>query len=284
MKKFLIILGSLIFISGFLTVFFTIREHTKYKSEMTNLLEDRVIITQSTTSQASQDQESTLVDFTIEGLGEDQKVNITEGTPVISIPSLGILAPIIDGTDDYSLKLGVGKFKNSVKMGEFGNFSLAGHSSTIYNQVFNGLENIKLLDKIECYDETGKVFNYYVVDKFKTDAYNVGVTHQTQDTRLTLVTCTEGGVRRFIVVALLMSDDELYEYKANLKREQVLTAINISDNCLDMDIASYFNNKNHSSKVYRVIDFKYKEHFTINNFIFGGDRVDIRKVQRSSIN
>lgn len=251
------LLGIVLLALGFLIVIFVLKEHNTYKDEMKNLLDGRVIIKPSNENMNVESPTSTLIDTSnlsiIEGLGEDQSVEIKEGTPIISIPSLNILAPIINGTDDYSLKLGAGKFSSSVNMGEKGNFSLAGHSSTIYNQIFNGLENIKLLDKIECYNELGTSYNYYVTDKFKVEPSDTWVVNQTEDSRLTLVTCTDGGIRRFIVVAKLMSDSEFEEYKLFLKREQVLDAITIVDSNLDIDISAYLQEKNHIRKVYRSV-------------------------------
>lgn len=275
MKKYILrFLGITLLALSFLIIIFITREHTVYEDEMQNLLDNRVVITPSKNNTSTETQPDEDINDNgssiIEGLEEDQTVQVTEGTPVISIPSLSILAPIVEGTSQSSLKRGAGRFKNSANIGEKGNFSLAGHSSTIYNQIFNGLESIRLLDKIECYDKFGTVYNYYVTDKFKVEATDTWVLNSTEDTRLTLVTCTDGGTRRFIVVAKLMSDSEFTDYKLYLRREQVSKAITVVDSSLDIDILSYFNSTVHISKVYRDIIYPLGLLKDYNTFKVGG--------------
>lgn len=283
--------GVLFLCAGIVVIIITLSLHDSYKSKMDDLLKNRVVVNKNEDGNSIRDGtgdlvESTLEDFSIEGIEEDQVIGeITKGTPIISIPKLNITVPVINGTDAYSLKLGAGKFEHSVDMGEVGNFAVAGHSSTIYNCIFNNLESIKLLDVIECYNEDGVLFKYYVTDTFKVDPDNVAVTYSSTDTRMTIVTCTDNGVRRFIVSAKLMSDEELDSYKKNLRTSLVNDVIALSDKSLVLDISSYIADNISLTKIPYVINYcnsvEIKPFFT--NYILYKDKLNTNKHELDTI-
>ena len=84
---------------------------------------------------------------------ERQEV-ITEVNPgdeigIIEIKSVNLKNVIVESTDKKYLNHHVCHFENSAMPGEYGNFALAGHSSTYYyNQVFNELHKVKIGDEI----------------------------------------------------------------------------------------------------------------------------------------
>lgn len=283
-KKLLKVFGVLLISGGIVLIVFTSYTHLSYSKKMSNLLENRVIVINSETddtvdSNSSSSADSDMQDLPLEMLDEDQKVaEIKTGTPVISIPSLSITVPVIDGTSAYSLKLGTGKFEHSVNMGDTGNFAVAGHSSTIYNCIFNDLESIQLLDEIDCYDETGKEFKYYVTNMFKTNPDNIGVTFSTAEPTMTIVTCTDNGTRRFIVSAKLMSDDEFSNYKNSLKSIQISKAVELADLESDIDIITYIKSGSVISKIpYRIkyLVEDYDSFFT--NYVITKDKLNVNK-------
>lgn len=275
--------GVFIIVVGLILVVLTLIVHFSYVDKMNNLLSSRVITSDSNDDkkEKSKKNDSSLVDFTIEGLGEDQKVaDIRDGIPVICIPSLDIKVPVINGTDKDSLKLGAGKFDNSVEMGEVGNFCVAGHSSTVYNCIFNDLESIKTLDEIDCIDANGVLYKYYVTDTFKTTPDNIGVTYSSNERTMTIVTCTDGGVSRFIVVAKLMSDDELASQKRKIKKVFSDKAISISDEYSDIDILSFLRNDYSSIKIPYSIDYSCLLENTdsfFTNYILSEDKLKMNK-------
>lgn len=280
-KRFIKVLGVVIIASGIALITYTLYTHYKYSNKMNDLLENSVIYEADVTRPSEKpNSTSSTQDFAIEVMNEDQKVKkITNGTPVIRIPSLNIKVPVVDGTSSESLRLGAGKFDNSVNMGEKGNFCVAGHSSTIYNCIFNDLEKIKLLDVIECYNSKGVCFKYYVINTFKTNPENYGVTLSSNEKMMTIVTCTDNGTRRFIVSAMLMTDDELYDYKMNLKQNLVKQASSILEDSSKVDLLSYIKSKQHISKIpYRV---KYvgvedaKPFFT--NYVLSEDKLKVNE-------
>ena len=64
--------------------------------------------------------------------------------------------------------------------GDKGNFSLAGHSSYLYNEVFNDLYKVKLNDKI-IIKTVNDEFTYKITDIFETDPKDVSVLEQNMD-------------------------------------------------------------------------------------------------------
>lgn len=287
MKRLIVkFIGIICIIAGLVVVSITLYLHLDYESKMKELLNNRVILSDSQTSTSEQSMnnsvtiESDIEDFAIEELTEDQRIaEIKRGTPVIDIKSLNITVPVVNGTDKYSLKLGAGKFDHSVNMGEVGNFAVAGHSSTIYNCIFNNLESIQLLDEIDCYNEQGVLFKYYVIDKFKTTPDNIGVTFSSSQSTMTIVTCTDNGVNRFVVSAKLMSDDEISRYKRNLKQIIIERVINISDSYSNVDILSYLNSNTFFSKIpYRIKYCKVDDVDTFfSNYTVFKDKLKVKK-------
>ena len=105
------------------------------------------------------------------------------------------------------------------------------------------------------------------------------VTLSSNEKMMTIVTCTDNGTRRFIVSAMLMTDDELYDYKMNLKQNLVNQASSIMEDSSQVDLLSYIKSKHHISKIpYRV---KYvgvedtKPFFT--NYVLSEDKLKVNE-------
>lgn len=130
---------------------------------------------------------------------ENEKVELGDGIALIDIPSVDISSVIVSGTEKEQIRHYIGHFENTAMPGENGNFCIAGHSSTIYNNVFNNLKNIKLNDEIKITTSDGE-FTYLVSEIFETEPTNVGVLNQDNDLKeMTIVTCTNNGKDRLIV-------------------------------------------------------------------------------------
>lgn len=152
-----------------------------------------------------------------QGILQDQKVEIKEGISQISIPKLNILAPIVEGTDSYSLSVSAGHFKDTAKMGGRGNYCIAGHSSSIYNCIFNDIHNINILEPMYFTNSAGKTFTYYVTEKFVVEPTEIEVLKQnTSDKICTIVTCTDNGERRYIIRGKMLSKKKLEELRNSL--------------------------------------------------------------------
>ena len=135
---------------------------------------------------------------------ENQEV-ITEVNPgdeigIIEIESINLRNVIVQSTDNKYLRYHVCHFENSAMPGEYGNFALAGHSSTYYqNQVFNGLHKVEVGDMIKV-TTIDNEFTYKITETLVVESDEVEVLDQDMTKKeITLVTCTNGGKQRFIV-------------------------------------------------------------------------------------
>ena len=135
---------------------------------------------------------------------ERQEV-ITEVNPgdeigIIEIKYVNLKNVIVESTDKKYLNHHVCHFENSTMPGEYGNFALAGHSSTYYyNQVFNELHKVKIGDEI-IIKTINDEFTYTITETIVVESDEIEVLDQDMTKKeITLVTCTNGGKQRFIV-------------------------------------------------------------------------------------
>lgn len=131
-----------------------------------------------------------------------QKEKLFRENPVIEIPIIEIKAPILEGTDQKTLARAVGHFYNTGAIGS-GNYCIAGHSSTIYKEYFNGLADIKAGDDIYLYDKSKKKYHYKVESIKIVEPNDTWILRDYGDNRITLVTCTDDGSQRIVVVGML---------------------------------------------------------------------------------
>jgi LPXTG-site transpeptidase (sortase) family protein len=125
----------------------------------------------------------------------------------ITLESLDLSWPIIEGTEEAQLSQGVGHYIGSVLPGIYDNSILSGHRST----VFGRLGELKTGDRILV--ETSAGTFVYVISSFKVvDRSDQTVIQPTDDPTLTLTTCYPFGnvantTEAYIVTADLVSSD-----------------------------------------------------------------------------
>jgi len=138
----------------------------------------------------------------------DDFSNIKAGDEIaiINIESIDLNTVVVESIEKQYLNHYVCHFENSAMPGENGNFSLAGHSSYRYNEVFNELHKIKLDDEIIIKTLNNK-FTYIVKDIFEVNPEDTFVLDQDNDIKeLTIVTCTNKGKDRLIVKAEILEE------------------------------------------------------------------------------
>jgi sortase A len=103
----------------------------------------------------------------------------------LSIPSIGLSAVVLEGSDDHTLRMGVGHIETTpLPGGEFGNVAIAGHRDTF----FRPLRNIRVGDDVLL--NTPEKRAHYRVSWFRVvGPDDVSVIDPTADPTLTLVTC-----------------------------------------------------------------------------------------------
>ena len=123
---------------------------------------------------------------------------------VFEIPDLDIKVPVLEGTDKKALQASAGHFKGTGAPGK-GNFCIAGHNSTIYAEVFNDLDKIKIGDTmyITDIDEKRTKYTYIVTDYEIVAPEQTGVLNDFGDDRITVISCTDDGKFRQVVVGKL---------------------------------------------------------------------------------
>lgn len=120
----------------------------------------------------------------------------------LEIPRLGLSVVVLEGSDSGTLRLGVGRLRNSGMPGDAGNVVLAGHRDTF----FRSLREIRPGDRISLRTPQG-VFRYTVDWTTVVNPNDTGVLSSTGSPALTLVTCypfyyVGSAPQRFIVRAL----------------------------------------------------------------------------------
>ena len=120
------------------------------------------------------------------------------------VPSLNIKVPVLEGTGKKALQVSAGHFEGTGELGK-GNYCIAGHNSTIYAEIFNDLDQIKMGDEMYLVDndENRTRYCYIVTDYTIVDPDDVEVLKDKGDDRLTVISCTDDGTQRQVVTAML---------------------------------------------------------------------------------
>jgi sortase A len=121
---------------------------------------------------------------------------------VLRIARLGIEAPVLEGTSDWTLNRGVGHIEDTAVPGTDGNVGIAGHRDGF----FRALKDINTGDLLEIETRAG-VAQYRIERSWIVDPDDVSVLDPTPAPAVTLVTCypfyfVGSAPQRFIVRAV----------------------------------------------------------------------------------
>lgn len=133
---------------------------------------------------------------------EIQKQKLFKENVVVEISDLRIKAPVLEGTEKETLSKAAGHFKGTGKVGS-GNYCIAGHSSVIYKEYFNDLKNAEIGMEITLYSKEKKRYTYTITDKFIVEPDETWILDDFGDDRITIITCTDDGTQRQVVVGIL---------------------------------------------------------------------------------
>ena len=136
-----------------------------------------------------------------------EEITVSQGAiAVVDIPSVGIRAQIVEGTDDATLKNYVGKFNGCAYPGENGNFCVAAHNN-IYTEIFRDLYKVKNDDEVRIITRT-KVYTYKVTSVNKIAPTQIEVLDADMSKKeITLLTCTNMGRERICVKGILEKEE-----------------------------------------------------------------------------
>ncbi|MBP3746047.1 MAG: class D sortase [Ruminococcus sp.] len=123
------------------------------------------------------------------------------------IPRLDIKVPVLEGTDQKSLQVSAGHFEGTGALGH-GNYCICGHNSTIYAEIFNDLDEIKIGDEMYLIDtdENRTRYTYIVTDYRTVEPSDTWVLNDFGDDRITVISCTDDGKLRQVVVGMLKTE------------------------------------------------------------------------------
>lgn len=110
-----------------------------------------------------------------------------EQAMAISIPAIGVNAPIVQGDDWEALKRGVGQHIGSANPGQNGNLVLSGHND-IYGEVFRHLDQLQPGDEIVVHTPQTS-YTYTVTGQLLVAPTFVEVMFPTPNATLTLISC-----------------------------------------------------------------------------------------------
>jgi sortase A len=120
---------------------------------------------------------------------------------VLRIPRIGVEAPLLEGTDDWTLNRGVGHIEDTAAPGAGGNVGIAGHRDGF----FRALKDVNAGDLLDIETRAG-VAHYRIERTWIVEPDDVSVLDPTAVPSVTLVTCypfyfVGSAPQRFIVRA-----------------------------------------------------------------------------------
>ena len=141
----------------------------------------------------------------IQAYKESLGLDLGETLAVLRIPSIDLEVPVLDGTSELVLNVGVGRIIGTSRPGESGNLGIAGHRDGF----FRGLEDVSIGDEIEL-EHRGATLRYLIEDLSIVGPNDVDVLAPTPNRVITLVTCypfyyVGSAPQRYIVRAELMT-------------------------------------------------------------------------------
>ncbi|MBR6967656.1 MAG: class D sortase [Ruminococcus sp.] len=127
---------------------------------------------------------------------------------VFEIPVLEIKVPVLEGTGNKELQASAGHFEGRGAPGR-GNYCIAGHNSTIYAEIFNDLDKVRVGDTMYLTDIDDKRTRYtYRVTEYRiVSPDDTSVLGDFGDDRITVISCTDNGEFRQVVVGMLRRDN-----------------------------------------------------------------------------
>ena len=135
-----------------------------------------------------------------------RKAKLMRENPVIEIPELDIAAPILEGVGQDALREAAGHFPGTGAVGS-GNYCIAAHSSAIYKEYFNALRDVENGMKIYLREPGQDAVIYEIAECKIVEPNETWVLKDFDDDRVTLVTCTDDGTQRRIIVGKLKTDE-----------------------------------------------------------------------------
>ncbi len=120
---------------------------------------------------------------------------------IIEIPKINIKYPIIDHTNEETMKVSITKFWGP-QANEIGNYTVAGHNNKA-GTMFGKTKYLQIGDKIKLTNLKNKTIEYEIFKIYSIDPDDVSCVESVENgTReITLITCTNGHKNRLVTKA-----------------------------------------------------------------------------------
>ena len=120
---------------------------------------------------------------------------------IIEIPSINIKYPIINKTNDTTMKYSITKCSGG-DINSIGNFTVAGHNN-LNGTMFGKVKRLQIGDEIKMTDLYNNTVTYQIFDIYSVEPNDVSCLESVdENTReITLITCTNGHLNRLITKA-----------------------------------------------------------------------------------
>ena len=120
---------------------------------------------------------------------------------IIEIPKINIKYPIIDHTNEETMKVSITKFWGP-QANEIGNYTVAGHNNKD-GTMFGKTKNLQIGDKIKLTNLKNETIEYEIFKIYSIDPDDVSCVESVENgTReITLITCTNGHKNRLVTKA-----------------------------------------------------------------------------------
>ena len=126
---------------------------------------------------------------------------------MLSIPSIDLYQPILETLSDDNLNVALTQIKEDQVLGS-GNFTVAGHLSSVDGRHFNRLPEVQIGDEVSVLTDK-QVYTFTVDSREVIEATDVDVLDDGDQSEITLITCTHSGKKRLAVKGYLVDVEDV---------------------------------------------------------------------------
>ena len=126
---------------------------------------------------------------------------------MLSIPSIDLYQPILDTLSDDNLNVALTQIKEEQVLGS-GNFTVAGHLSSVDGRHFNRLPEVQIGDEVSVLTDK-QVYTFTVDSREVIEVTDVDVLDDGDQSEITLITCTPSGKKRLAVKGYLVDVEDI---------------------------------------------------------------------------
>ena len=126
---------------------------------------------------------------------------------MLLIPSIDLYQPILETLSDDNLNVALTQIKEDQVLGS-GNFTVAGHLSSVDGRHFNRLPEVQIGDEVSVLTDK-QVYTFTVDSREVIEATDVDVLDDGDQSEITLITCTPSGKKRLAVKGYLVDIEDI---------------------------------------------------------------------------